>query len=407
VVGFTLALWLSAQSTFSTEARSALIAGLAAVPMLVLEWWRTRHEEGGTESIPPGDAEAASLQPGRPERAIASRYELALVRLLGSSATVAPFIAFHLTVVALRPDHRPAMWIAIVYSAAFVLLGTIAALVAPRRVRADGPDLLLGRWLLGKARIRGNERVGDHFRQWALKLFFIPFLAAALPGNTAAFDHTLREISEKQSWTGFVFLCHQYFYLLDVVVGLIGYVLTLRATGSHIRSANPYREAWLFCLICYPPFWDPLRIHLLSYDTGGITWNDYLEYSWLIYVWGVALILLEGIYVWATVVFGIRFSNLTNRGILTSGPYRLLKHPAYVAKNASWWLWYLPFIPVRGIEVAVIDCLQLAALNWIYFMRAKTEELHLREEPAYRQYEAWMASRSWVRRLVPWQRGAG
>jgi hypothetical protein len=40
--------------------------------------------------------------------------------------------------------------------------------------------------------------------------------------------------------------------------------------------------------------------------------------------------------------------------------------------------------------VAILDCIQLAIVNWIYYMRAKTEERHLREDPAYRQYEAWM-----------------
>jgi protein-S-isoprenylcysteine O-methyltransferase Ste14 len=405
VAGFSIALWLSAQTYLSVEVRSAIIAMLAAAPMVFLEWRRARREpRAALADRPSAEGVPSPHRLGIADSFSLPRHEVALFRLLGSCATVAPFIAFHLAVVTLRPDHRPAMWVAIVYAGASVLLGTLAALLAPGTVRSDSPDLLLGRWVLGKGTVRGNERVGDHYRQWALKLFFIPFLAAALPGNTAAFDHAVRGILDNPSWTAFVFFCHQYFYLLDVTVGLIGYVLTLRATGSQIRSANPYREAWLFCLICYPPFWDPLRIHLLSYETGGITWNDYLEYSPLIYVWGVALIVLEGVYVWATIAFGIRFSNLTNRGILTSGPYRFLKHPAYVAKNASWWLWYLPFIPVRGFEVAAIDCLQLAAVNWLYFMRARTEEQHLREDPAYREYEAWIASRSWFGRPAPRQR---
>ena len=39
-----------------------------------------------------------------------------------------------------------------------------------------------------------------------------------------------------------------------------------------------------------------------------------------------------------------RFSNLTHRGIITNGPYRYSKHPAYLAKNLSWWLVSMPFM---------------------------------------------------------------
>ena len=35
---------------------------------------------------------------------------------------------------------------------------------------------------------------------------------------------------------------------------------------------------------------------------------------------GAVLVALTAIYAWATVAFGIRFSNLTHRGILTHGP---------------------------------------------------------------------------------------
>ena len=35
-------------------------------------------------------------------------------------------------------------------------------------------------------------------------------------------------------------------------------------------------------------------------------------------------------------MFSFRFSNLTHRGIITSGPYRFTKHPSYVSKNIAW-----------------------------------------------------------------------
>jgi protein-S-isoprenylcysteine O-methyltransferase Ste14 len=78
--------------------------------------------------------------------------------------------------------------------------------------------------------------------------------------------------------------------------------------------------------------------------------------------------------------FGLRFSNLTNRGIIARGPYAWIRHPAYVSKNIAWWaenarsfssLWQIIF---------------LAAWNYIYYLRAVTEERHLLRDPDYRAY---------------------
>jgi len=98
------------------------------------------------------------------------------------------------------------------------------------------------------------------------------------------------------------------------------------------------------------------------------------------------IIALLAVYSWSTVVFGLRFSNLTHRGIITNGPYRWSKHPAYIAKNLSWWLISVPFIAGAGWMQAVQSCLLLTGVNLIYFLRAKTEERHLGSDPVYRDY---------------------
>jgi hypothetical protein len=92
------------------------------------------------------------------------------------------------------------------------------------------------------------------------------------------------------------------------------------------------------------------------------------------------------------VVFGIRFSNLTYRGVLTHGPYRFTRHPAYLSKNLFWWASVLPFLVSSGSVVdAVRNSLFLLAVNAIYYWRARTEEAHLlAEDPKYRDYHAWM-----------------
>jgi steroid 5-alpha reductase family enzyme len=102
------------------------------------------------------------------------------------------------------------------------------------------------------------------------------------------------------------------------------------------------------------------------------------------------------------VTFGLRFSNLTHRGILTNGLYRYCKHPAYVSKNISWWLIAVPFIAEGGVLDALRDCLLLFGVNVIYYLRARTEERHLSWDPVYRQYATLMNERSLFRGLARW-----
>jgi protein-S-isoprenylcysteine O-methyltransferase Ste14 len=109
---------------------------------------------------------------------------------------------------------------------------------------------------------------------------------------------------------------------------------------------------------------------------------------------------LTAIYAWATVAFGVRFSNLTYRGVLTHGPYRFTRHPAYLSKNLFWWSATLPFLVSSGSPVdAIRNTFFLACVSAIYFWRAKTEEAHLLGEDAkYREYHAWMERHGLVTR---------
>lgn len=101
--------------------------------------------------------------------------------------------------------------------------------------------------------------------------------------------------------------------------------------------------------------------------------------------------MLVAIYAWSTAAFGLRFSNLTHRGIISDGPYRWSKHPAYICKNLSWWMISVPFIGGAGWEQALQSCLLLGGVNLIYFLRARTEERHLSRDPVYREYAAFIA----------------
>ena len=117
----------------------------------------------------------------------------------------------------------------------------------------------------------------------------------------------------------------------------------------------------------------------------------------------VPLAVLTGVYAWATVAFGLRFSNLTHRGIITNGPYRFTKHPAYLAKNLFWWLFALPFLTLSGSWTEGLrNTVLMGVVSGVYYWRARTEERHLGADPAYRAYAAWMDRHGPVPRLFAW-----
>ena len=113
------------------------------------------------------------------------------------------------------------------------------------------------------------------------------------------------------------------------------------------------------------------------------------------------LVALAAVYAWATVAFGLRFSNLTHRGILTHGPYAWTKHPAYVSKNLFWWFATLPFLATSGSFVDMVrNTVLLGLVSGVYYWRAATEEKHLSADPAYRDYAAWMERNGPVPRFI-------
>src|SRR3546814_19568298 len=104
---------------------------------------------------------------------------------------------------------------------------------------------------------------------------------------------------------------------------------------------------------------------------------------------GIVLVLLTAVYAWATVAFGLRFSNLPHRGILTHGPYAWTKHPAYLSKNLFWWLATMPFLATTGsLVVAVRNTVVLGMVTGVSYWRAHNAERHMMSDNAYRPQDA-------------------
>jgi protein-S-isoprenylcysteine O-methyltransferase Ste14 len=267
--------------------------------------------------------------------------------------------------------------------------------------RRDGA-YAFGQWVIGGAAgTPDRDAMDDHLRAWAIKGFFLAFMLSIVPGNFANVVRWRAEdvIAGPASLAGFLIMA---MFLVDVVFATVGYMLTLRPLDAHIRSANPFTAGWVAALICYPPFVLMGPGGPLDYHRGGAEWDRWLAgYPALLWIVGAALVALTAVYAWATVAFGLRFSNLTNRGILTHGPYRWTRHPAYLAKNLFWWLSALPFLAASGDLIdAARNTATLGIVSGVYYWRARTEEAHLSADPAYRTYSAWMARNAPLPRLL-------
>lgn len=280
-----------------------------------------------------------------------------------------------------------------------ILTSAIVYVFYVDRYMRDPRDTLwhAGQWVLGRAGA-DPAMLREHLRGWAIKGFFLALMFSGTPGQLAyvtdvSITRVFANPADAALWA------IEVMFLFDVTYALIGYVVTSRLLDAHIRSSNPYTSAWVFALICYPPF-------LLMGTDGPLDYRG--EFSWVgwfagndavLALWGAGLVMLSAFYAWATVIFGLRFSNLTHRGILTNGPFRFFKHPAYLTKNIFWWMVFLPFLSTEGIGDIIRNCAMLLGVNFIYYMRARSEEWHLMADPDYRAYSAWIAENGVLPRL--------
>ncbi len=239
-----------------------------------------------------------------------------------------------------------------------------------------------GRWR-SLNRALGNRRTGTALRDLLVKLFFVPLMVCFFYSNCGNLFGCLRSLQEGATFDRIYFLLYWSIFVLDVSLGLIGYVCSSRWLKNKSVSVEPSLFGWAVALACYPPF-NQLSDEYLPYGASmGTSWlisGDPSLDRWLDVAFKIAVLILMGIYVWATTAFGMRFSNLTNRGILTCGPYRYVRHPAYISKNLAWW-----FESLRNFG-SVWQLVFLAGWNLIYALRALTEERHLLQDPNYRAY---------------------
>lgn len=215
-----------------------------------------------------------------------------------------------------------------------------------------------------------------------VKIFFLPLMLNFFFDNFHSLvnqAHVAGSASAIFSIYGFnTFLFPLLFTLIlyvDTAFFTFGYIFEASVLRNKVRSVEPTFLGWAVTLICYPPFNGLLN--------GYTNWyaNDYAYFHSqnITFMVRILILLLMGFYSFASVSLGSRASNLTNRGIVDYGAYSVVRHPAYITKNMSWWITILPVISLPAVAA-------MSFWSFIYFMRAITEERHLSRDPDYQAY---------------------
>lgn len=256
----------------------------------------------------------------------------------------------------------------------------------------------LGMLVLGQFNVVAWGKVGQLILGWVVKLFFLPLMFKYSGNNLNTLLHVdfagvfnfSGDFDARKSLNLYQFFNNFLFYI-DLLFVTVGYCFTVRLFDSHIRSTEPTFFGWVIAVMCYQPFWGAVFGSLyISYNSGRDWSNFFWDMPWVHFSYGAVILSLVVIYVWASMAFGIRFSNLTHRGILTNGAYKYSKHPAYISKNLSWWLIFMPFLIAPEFDDKVRLSLLLILQNLIYFFRARTEEKHLSMDADYIAYAAYI-----------------
>lgn len=222
-----------------------------------------------------------------------------------------------------------------------------------------------------------------------LKFIFIPFCINGFLGHCALLNNEFLALSGNFNYKHIHFLFMNLILIFDFVPFLFGYMIESKVIDNEIYSVESTWFGWVICLMCYPPF-NVATSNFLSWHSPDYL-GDYLKAgSFSFWFLNFSLLVLFAGYASASVSIGFKSSNLVVRGICSSGLYGYVRHPAYVLKNAAWWVGALPLFYIswdidKPIFFYSVAC--LAGWTTIYYFRAITEENHfLRCNVGYEDY---------------------
>lgn len=241
-----------------------------------------------------------------------------------------------------------------------------------------------------------NDKNKTALLAWIVKLFFVPLMLVWITQhcfNLVNNSYT-SYLNIELLGSDFLTYFNTHFFMwaftailfFDVLFFTLWYLLEAPIFKNTIKSVEPTLLWWAVVLICYPPFNTNL--------TNLVGWysNDFPQFSnALIHIsLNITILVLMAIYAWASIALWLKASNLTNRWIVRTWPYKYIRHPAYICKNTAWLIWWIPLVYL-SLSDPTLSTLTVSIwlISWafVYYLRAMTEEAHLSLDPDYRAYK--------------------
>jgi protein-S-isoprenylcysteine O-methyltransferase Ste14 len=379
----TIAVFLALKSSNLSD-RDLVLVVLAAVtlPMFLFEWIRQRS------TLAPAPASTPS-----------ELLERCAIKWLGVMVVTGLMLFFWwLFPLYQDPYFRPAMDLRYVALPYFALVLVPYILFTEWRLGAANDYawhfglLALGRW-----KTVDWISLRDGTLSMVIRAIFLPINFCTMVGSIMPdMRHTRWETALDITPASFTLIAHALYALLIIAI-LPGYIFSLRLLNTHTRAIDHSWLGWATLLICYKPLhagvvaW--LKYHPLknALPAGTQAWaflfHDNLTLMFLV---GSGIVLSELIHWWGESILGIRSSNITHRGIITNGPFRLLRHPVYFGKCVGWFLIAMPML----MGDTALESLRLTMLFGftclIFYLRSIVEERLLSCDPDYVTYALWM-----------------
>jgi len=234
-------------------------------------------------------------------------------------------------------------------------------------------------------------------RYFAVKLLFMPMMISF-------FFNTLQNVLTISSYPmgpsrlsvdylqHFYLICFDLLMLVDIAWFALG--CSMETPLSPIKTVDPYPSGWLAALACYPPL---VNIAGQLFVWSPPTFPPGLETTGALGYTTIGLILFT-LYVISDLSFGLKTGNLTYRGLVDKGPYRVIRHPMYATKTTAWVIFTMPLLNIHLDHATLAHMsVPILSMNWtlvwpmltwvgIYAARAFTEERYLLTFPEYREY---------------------
>ena len=222
-----------------------------------------------------------------------------------------------------------------------------------------------------------------NMRYALVKFFFIPIL---LPATVIYVNLVVELVNKPIVYEGFIPFFNQFVFnyviyivsFVSLAFYVFGYLFESKKLKSEVKSVDNTVLGWTVTLICYAPFFVILTQYI-PFPTQDYAYFINKEITFVVRII-LSLVMLFKMYV--IILLGAKCSNLTNRGIVTTGAYRYVRHPHYLAKLIVWWITFLPFLIYNYWAIG-----PMVFWTVIYVLRAITEEKHLSKDPAYLVYK--------------------